>query len=428
MFDFDDLEEEEEDPTPDLEALARKARDEAQRAADSLSDPAWNVRRKACKELGELGEAARPFLPALKRLVETDDDFEVQKAARSALKELRSVGICIEKRLANAARQELARDSVLDRPGDAEQFGGSSSSTAQPEKLLEIDLAKDKIPSSSEEVTYVPTKFASCSEQQEIEAKQVPMNAGVAVWTHADIGQSSEVSFPYENCTVLEDVQSSSDREDIGRTTNYLEKKLPMRDSLKIRMPDAVSWTGFRVNFQINLEVLPMRMERESMLPIEVADIWENHWGLQYVKRLKFHAQPDCEQKYLNPREDCLSYDPAIVKLEGAAGILCSLATALKTYGGLLLDEVQLARQRKAVELVNNPPQKSIAPQTKALPGSAYIIDRSKDGLQAKIDMDSRDTQRRLERRFDSSSLVRGVPRKAHSFGIYAVPDFRSAR
>ena len=62
MFDFDDLEE--DDPAPDWELLAQE---QAQAAVEDLADPAWDVRRNACRLLGTLGAAAEPFLAALKR-------------------------------------------------------------------------------------------------------------------------------------------------------------------------------------------------------------------------------------------------------------------------------------------------------------------------------------------------------------------------
>lgn len=419
MFDFDDLEE--DDPIPDIAALAR---DEAQRAADSLSDPAWNVRRNACKDLGTMGEAARPFLQALKRLVDTDDDFEVQKAARCALKDLRAAGVCIEKKVMNSARQELARDCSLDVLADDDGgFGGSSSFTVPSEQVAVEANASEAVFASTE----VPQVSKSSHESMISELRQAHpghvAKCGTTVWSHEDVGQVAEADATYESCTILEEV-SSSDKEDACKRRNYLEKKPPMRDSQEVRMPDDVAWSGHRVNFQINLDVLPMRMERESMLPTEVVDIWENLWGVQYASRLKFRAQPQCESRYLNPREDSLAGDPAIVKVEGAAGILCSLATALRTYGGLSSHEVQLEREKKALELANISRQKLPAPRpTQELVGSRRV-DRSKAGLQMQIDMDTRDKERQVTRNANAS--LKGATRKKHSFGVYAVPDFKS--
>eukprot|EP00933_Yihiella_yeosuensis_P003369 TRINITY_DN10611_c0_g1_i2.p2 TRINITY_DN10611_c0_g1~~TRINITY_DN10611_c0_g1_i2.p2 ORF type:complete len:151 (-),score=44.19 TRINITY_DN10611_c0_g1_i2:569-1021(-) len=88
MFDFDYDVLESIDPSPDPEEVCSE--DVAQRAAVSLQSKAFAERRNACRCLGEIGASAEPYLPLLLTLAEKDEDYEVRKAAKSAVRLLKA--------------------------------------------------------------------------------------------------------------------------------------------------------------------------------------------------------------------------------------------------------------------------------------------------------------------------------------------------
>lgn len=92
------------DPSPDPELIATQ---EAQKSAEDLISPVWYVRRDACRILGQAGRAAKPYLHTLKKLMQTDSDYEVSKAARVALNNLRDAGILADRKPSTALRREL---------------------------------------------------------------------------------------------------------------------------------------------------------------------------------------------------------------------------------------------------------------------------------------------------------------------------------
>mmetsp|Transcript_81548 Transcript_81548/g.243106 ORF Transcript_81548/g.243106 Transcript_81548/m.243106 type:complete len:393 (+) Transcript_81548:79-1257(+) len=99
-------------------------------------------------------------------------------------------------------------------------------------------------------------------------------------------------------------------------------------------------------HFRIFDAVLPMRLPREGMTPQEVMRIWQEDWGVAYARTLRFEAPkaPESSSRcWLNPREDVLPYSPAIVRLEGKAGILNALALSLRQHDERL-------RQRSGAE------------------------------------------------------------------------------
>eukprot|EP00439_Symbiodinium_sp_Y106_P034273 s2300_g4.t1 len=90
MFDFDYEDLETADPAPDLEKEKAQA---AAEAAQLLADEAFTVRRDAVRSLGRLGLAAGPYLAQLVETAESDDDYEVRRAAKQALRSLRQHGL-----------------------------------------------------------------------------------------------------------------------------------------------------------------------------------------------------------------------------------------------------------------------------------------------------------------------------------------------
>ncbi|CAE6925276.1 unnamed protein product [Symbiodinium sp. CCMP2592] len=90
MFDFDYEDLETADPAPDPEKEKAQA---AAEAAQLLADEAFTVRRDAVRSLGRLGLAAGPYLAQLVETAESDDDYEVRRAAKQALRSLRQHGL-----------------------------------------------------------------------------------------------------------------------------------------------------------------------------------------------------------------------------------------------------------------------------------------------------------------------------------------------
>mmetsp|Transcript_80359 Transcript_80359/g.260342 ORF Transcript_80359/g.260342 Transcript_80359/m.260342 type:complete len:513 (+) Transcript_80359:76-1614(+) len=91
MFEFDNLETEDPSPSPD-----DLLREEACRSGEKLNDKMFNVRRDACRALAGVGQFAEPYLQLLKDLSEKDEDLDVRKAARTAVRELRDMGVVLK--------------------------------------------------------------------------------------------------------------------------------------------------------------------------------------------------------------------------------------------------------------------------------------------------------------------------------------------
>lgn len=77
---------------------------EAEQAAANLDSLDFSVRRNACRTLGRLGELAAPYFSALRRLADSEKDYEVRQAARDAVRKLRSAGVEVEEEGAHAAK------------------------------------------------------------------------------------------------------------------------------------------------------------------------------------------------------------------------------------------------------------------------------------------------------------------------------------
>lgn len=86
------------------------------------------------------------------------------------------------------------------------------------------------------------------------------------------------------------------------------------------------------VHFKVFKDVLPMRLEREGMLPCEVLDIWEGDWGVAHVRQLKFAAPPGYEKRWLGIRTDPLPYSPEVVRVEGKGSVLYALTLAFTKH------------------------------------------------------------------------------------------------
>lgn len=105
--------------------------------------------------------------------------------------------------------------------------------------------------------------------------------------------------------------------------------------------------------FKIFKEELPMSLEKPDITPLEICEIWEKSWGIQYASRVKF-LQPlgsDSEAKHLNPREDSVPRSPHVIGLECSVGsILGSLAVALKNFGAMTPEEAEAERDKRRMQ------------------------------------------------------------------------------
>mmetsp|Transcript_23004 Transcript_23004/g.47770 ORF Transcript_23004/g.47770 Transcript_23004/m.47770 type:complete len:272 (+) Transcript_23004:115-930(+) len=108
--------------------------DDAVKAGDGLESSEWNVRRDACKALGELSAAdkAQPFMARLKELALSDPDYEVKKAARKAMQLLREQGV------------QPPAASSSPSAGEAGSSGAGQSAYTGPQILLKI--FKEELP------------------------------------------------------------------------------------------------------------------------------------------------------------------------------------------------------------------------------------------------------------------------------------------
>uniref|UniRef100_A0A7S4QLT9 HEAT repeat domain-containing protein n=1 Tax=Alexandrium monilatum TaxID=311494 RepID=A0A7S4QLT9_9DINO len=206
-------------------------------ASTALSDPAWDVRRDACRLLGKAGPQSEPYLRALHRISEKDEDMEVRKEARSALQVLRVAGLVPPTPVAAEAEERLASADV------------------------DVDLG------------------------------------GLA-------------SGPME--------------------------------------------TGPHATFRVLNEDLRMRLERDSMTPAEITEVWEKQWGIQYARRFSFMVLVASRERLLDPRADLIPCSPVPVRVHvKSPGLLYNLKAALKRFGESPAEEVFNGREaiRQQIEL-----------------------------------------------------------------------------
>eukprot|EP00747_Dinoflagellata_sp_TGD_P194729 gnl/TRDRNA2_/TRDRNA2_62479_c0_seq2.p1 gnl/TRDRNA2_/TRDRNA2_62479_c0~~gnl/TRDRNA2_/TRDRNA2_62479_c0_seq2.p1 ORF type:complete len:462 (+),score=120.37 gnl/TRDRNA2_/TRDRNA2_62479_c0_seq2:76-1386(+) len=106
-----------------------------------------------------------------------------------------------------------------------------------------------------------------------------------------------------------------------------------------------------KVRFQIEDEVLTMRLDWENMTPHDVITIWEWQWGVKYASRIKFAAPPDSPARYLNPRSDFVPACPAVTRLvcppalQGT--VLAAVARAIKRHCPEAEEVAEAARRKQ---------------------------------------------------------------------------------
>mmetsp|Transcript_144553 Transcript_144553/g.277375 ORF Transcript_144553/g.277375 Transcript_144553/m.277375 type:complete len:679 (-) Transcript_144553:51-2087(-) len=633
MFDLDELED--LDPSPDAEELARET---AKSTAEGLKDKAWNIRRKACRDLGALGAAAAPYLEALKELTETDDDFEVRKAARNSLKALQDAGVKLQK---DARRADLMRNELQEQARAVEDESSTSATSATtaspsvpavalapPTVLLQTPQPPPKVTcfaaggaglmTSSPKVTTNAAEEANALPQSspkagcrargafsaltrtadEKESQTTPQKLPTAASSalrgcthtestpnpsttmdplerlaelrsslHGGSGQrkpkeswakdaeplkpsqpakvitvnvvsqlGSQVPFKVKTSTPLQKVistycnkfdfditkvqpsvkgvplfledtaealemededpinvidpvngeyeqssaypqnfqdapanlldgasgtaaeflpgqqvtliglerspelngaqgtivEASDDRwlvdvDNVGErrlksanlskvTRDYQRSgELPDGDEVRVRscyeerdrvwteveplpevkevepagfahrnleevqepvMEDDSAWAGLVLRFQIHSAVLTMRIDKESVTPAEVAEIWEKQWNIKYADRVKFIAQCEGASKHLRVKEDVVPPRPELTRLEGPPGVLMSLKTSMFRFHGLTAPEV-LAKQEE---------DKAKAATVKVVQQRAPLWQRPKPQTQAPVE------------------------------------------
>lgn len=110
-------------------------------------------------------------------------------------------------------------------------------------------------------------------------------------------------------------------------------------------------WTGPKVCFDINGQLLDMCLEKEAVTPAEVAEIWERQWNLHYAGRIRFIVKDaDGESRCLRAHLDPVPLTPAVVVLEASVGsVLQPLAGVLREHGHLPPATVE-KRLREEVE------------------------------------------------------------------------------
>ncbi|CAE7453886.1 unnamed protein product [Symbiodinium sp. CCMP2456] len=124
----------------DMEEKAQAAAEAAQLLADEVLPSAFTVRRDAVRSLGRLGLAAGPYLAQLVETAESDDDYEVRRAAKQALRSLRQHGLSAPREdtttvaLRRPPNEKRAQVTAGGRPEEDAVFHEESR---EPEPLFE---------------------------------------------------------------------------------------------------------------------------------------------------------------------------------------------------------------------------------------------------------------------------------------------------
>mmetsp|Transcript_34890 Transcript_34890/g.108518 ORF Transcript_34890/g.108518 Transcript_34890/m.108518 type:complete len:459 (-) Transcript_34890:98-1474(-) len=375
MFDFDDLQEEqgkEEELAPEEDDVEK-----AQKAAEQLRVGEWRVRWDACRVLATVGAAAAPHARILARAAAKDKDADVRKAAAGVLSALRAAGVELPKGyLDEYAEEEESRRSEQKKQREAaweerrrqrEQAWAERSRELEEQDRREEERRRQQAQREyeqyelqagwREEEVPVPasaslTPVVHAPPQQTLQPQPQPAESVVAPQREAEpesLIRPGSFARPIEGDSEEEETSEEEEEEQALEPQERAEaSRAPVREAVASRVPGSVTWAGPRTNFQVLGDILPMRLERESMTPAEVTDIWETQWGIPYASRIKFEAPLDSERKWLNPREDTLPLHPAVVVLHEKAGsVLSALATAFKEYAGMKADEAEAARLKR---------------------------------------------------------------------------------
>mmetsp|Transcript_49359 Transcript_49359/g.86944 ORF Transcript_49359/g.86944 Transcript_49359/m.86944 type:complete len:476 (-) Transcript_49359:36-1463(-) len=387
MFDLDELED--LDPSKSVEDLQKEEEATnaaaAAEAAAKLDDERFNVRRDACKALAALGPAAAPFAAQLGQRAEQDEDWDVCKAAISALVALREQGVVWlqaldeheEPEVRKAARKglkELEKDGINVKVKEAavkkpvqdtkhlqreeenplENFQPPPPpATLGPPKVDPDDEARfqryrEQKANRGTEVTDEPARQPRVAKQEYEEPK--PMRVVRHRWKDEGIEEPEVLREAHQAIPVLNEGRGPSgpplvipSAPSAGRKPHPGQNKPE-----ELQVWDSSGASGPTVLCKIFDETLAMRLEHDGMTPSDLVEIWEKEWGITGASRVKFGAPPEYEKRYLNAKEDLLPGPPSVVKLEAKLGsVLQTLALKIKRYGALSVEETQ---QKKSAE------------------------------------------------------------------------------
>lgn len=374
MFDLDELED--LDPSKSVEDLQKEedARNAAaaEEAASKLNDVRFNVRRDACKALAALGPAAAPFAPQLGQRAEQDEDWDVCKAAISALVALREQGVVWlqglddhdepeVRKTARKALKELEKDGVNIKAREA-----VVKKQTEDRKFLQREEENPLEKLQPPPATLEPPKVDPDDEARLQRYREQKANRGPTpiVYEPVQPPRASEQGYEEQKRVRLPEVFR-----EVPDTVPVLEAgQDPVGPPLVIPKPpsagrkphpgqnkpeehkvwDSSGVSGPTLLCKIFDETLAMRLERDGMTPHDVAEMWEKEWGITGASRIKFCAPPEYDKKYLNAKEDLLPGPPFVVKLDVKLGsVIQNLALKIKRYGALSAEETQ---QKKTAE------------------------------------------------------------------------------
>mmetsp|Transcript_4497 Transcript_4497/g.10595 ORF Transcript_4497/g.10595 Transcript_4497/m.10595 type:complete len:548 (+) Transcript_4497:112-1755(+) len=383
-------------PDPKQQQIDEQNQVWAQRAGRQLGEKSWNARKDGCKRMGTVGKAAEPFLPKLRELMLQDERPEVRKAAEVALKKLKDDGIFLPEPAQPEVFPEVAKEQNQHQAEEdawrqgAEDFAELGQQAAKeefremepapvpaaqrqqvqptgpewwetmpggpawdqdarydldPQELID-QKARERVIPKEEKVEYdrksmMREAAEAAGEELSHTADSVRRDAckalgGLGKFAKAHVETLKEMakSDPALDVRVAAKTALKELRDDgvvpAASASSQGEAQKPVT-TLAIFQP-AKAWIGPVAQFEVFEEVIPMELERESMTPAEIVQVWES-WGVHGASRARFEvkAGEGIRPAKLNPREDVVPISPAVIKVEAKVGsILTAIAGALR--------------------------------------------------------------------------------------------------
>jgi len=107
-------------------------------------------------------------------------------------------------------------------------------------------------------------------------------------------------------------------------------------------------FVGQTALLKVRKDVFPMRLDRGSMTPAEVTEVWEQQWGVQCASVVSFEAEEGSTTRTLDPDADVMPRSPFVVRVDAPINaVLETLGYALREYGMKTAEEVTLLRSRR---------------------------------------------------------------------------------
>lgn len=408
MFDFDVVEA--DDPCLGRDAERCDPGEAARRWAEDLGDSEWKVRWEACRGLVKLGPAAVPHLPELLALAETEKDGDVREEARKAFAEVRqAAGEEDLRQLVAEAARGLASTSFKTRRNACFLLGTLADLAvahmpaveqlkheddlmvrrAARNAYRELSMAKARAgPAEEGDDAELGLSFVGQTALFKVGKEVFPMRLDHSGMTPSEITRVWEQQWGVQSASSikLEAEEGSTTRpldpeadavprspfvvkleapgDGVLQTMAYALREYGMKTAEEVALlrarkeqmlelavkPDEVR---FVARFRVLGEVLTMRLTSEAMTPAEVAEVWEQQWGVQYASKLRFYVPEDWEvdMKWFHPRNDVIPLAPHIVKLETTThksrSVLYSLQACMKQYGKMTPEEVDFAKANR---------------------------------------------------------------------------------